>query len=277
MLGLRKPLLPPWRWWPLVSLVALVLVAVIGLSSSRHPQKPQDHTTANNKKYYSAIDDDSTANFAIGAWASVNHDAIEALAAIVSAFFAIVLTGSTIGLWIVTRTAANAAKISADIAKRTLTELERPYIFVDIPKFIPSPIEGRPHNVQYILKNYGRTPAIVRWLKASALAESQKNPVWGEIFNGQIVFKSGDEKEIQPNVRSPLPYPNTTAIGEPPVLLVIEITYSDVFDYIHVNDFTFFESGGSFHAIAGKKYNRSKSEKLPEGVEWTPAWSEKPR
>ncbi len=58
-------------------------------------------------------------------------------------------------------------------------------------------------------------------------------------------------------------------------MLTIEVTYSDVFDYMHVSEFTYFESNGTFHAIAGKKYNRSKSEKLPEGVEWTPEWSEK--
>jgi hypothetical protein len=177
--------------------------------------------------------------------------------------------------------AANAAKISADIAKRTLTELERPYIFVDIPKFIPSPIKDRP-NVQYVLKNYGRTPAIVRWLKATAQTDPPGNqgPIWQEIFNGQIAFKPGEEKEVEPIVRTPFPYPIAPAIRnpqEPFMLLIIEITYSDVFDYMHVSEFTFFESSGSFHAIAGKKYNRSKSEKLPEGVEWTPAWSEKPR
>jgi len=173
--------------------------------------------------------------------------------------------------------AANAAKQSADVAERTFTELERPYIFVDTPKFIPSPIEGA-LNVQYILKNYGRTPAIVRWLKATAKPASPSNNgplTWIEIFSGQIILKSGDEREIQPLHR--MPFPKTPAIGEPSVLLIIEVTYSDVFDYIHVSEFTFFESEGSFHAIAGKKYNRSKSEKLPEGVEWTPVWSEKKR
>jgi hypothetical protein len=44
---------------------------------------------------------------------------------------------------------------------------------------------------------------------------------------------------------------------------------------MHVSEFTYFESNGTFNAIAGMKYNRSKSEKLPEGVEWTPEWSEK--
>jgi hypothetical protein len=211
--------------------------------------------------------------------------------------FTLWLSISTIGLGIVAviqlgflsrqegiaAAAAQAAKTSANVAERTLTELERPYIFVDIPKFVPSPIEGRPHNVQYVLKNYGRTPAIVRWLKASAKPEppSTTGGFWMEVFNGQIVFKPGDEKEVEPLARMPTPYPTRDpvlrAIEEPIILLSIEITYSDVFDYIHVNEFTFFESRGSFHAIAGKKYNRSKSEKLLEGVEWTPAWSEKKR
>jgi len=138
---------------------------------------------------------------------------------------------------------AQAAKISANVAERTLTELERPYIFVDTPKVIPSPIESVSPNVQYILKNYGRTPAIVRWLKATAKLASPSNngpPIWTEIFNGQIVFKSGEEQEIQPLHR--MPFPKTPAIGapsvEPSVLLIIEVTYSDVFDYIHVSEFT---------------------------------------
>ncbi|MGA7384755.1 MAG: hypothetical protein WBW81_08730 [Methylocella sp.] len=58
---------------------------------------------------------------------------------------------------------AQAAKDSADVAKRTFTELERPYIFIDPPKFVPSPINGNPANVQYLLKNYGRTPGILIW------------------------------------------------------------------------------------------------------------------
>ncbi|MGO9234793.1 MAG: hypothetical protein ACLP4V_12210 [Methylocella sp.] len=179
---------------------------------------------------------------------------------------------------------AEAAKQSANVAERTLTELERPYIFVDIPKFVPSQFEGRPPVVQYILKNHGRTPAIVRWLKAQARVlpmnpqdppSEDKAPFWMEIFNGQVVFKNGDEKEIQPNVRMPVAFPKSHLPAGPTTVLTIEVTYSDVFDYMHVSEFTYFESNGTFHAIAGKKYNRSKSEKLPEGVEWTPEWSEK--
>jgi hypothetical protein len=93
----------------------------------------------------------------------------------------------------------------------------------------------------------------------------------------QIILKSGDEKEISPIVRMRVPYPRDPVVGPPAIVLTIEITYSDVFDYMHVSEFTFFKSGSSFDAIAGKKYNRSKSEKLPEGIEWTPAWSKKQR
>jgi hypothetical protein len=160
MLRLRKPLLPPWRWWPLCSLAALVLVAVIGLSLSRHPQKPQDHTTANNKKYYRAVDNDPAASFTIGTWASDNHDAIEALAAIVSAFFAIVLTGSTIGLWIVTRTAANAAQKSAN----ALPAIERAYVFV-VPTIISSKTMPKMKGVSYHFVNHGKTPAIINGIE----------------------------------------------------------------------------------------------------------------
>jgi hypothetical protein len=171
----------------------------------------------------------------------------------------------------------NVMQGQLDESKRTLTELERPYIFVDIPTFTPNKIEGLAPNVQYVLQNYGRTPAIVIWLKATTSQTgppSNKIVNWTEFFNGQIVFKPGERQEIQPLHR--FPYPNyDPAIGRPPILFIINVTYLDVFDYVHCSEFTFFESEGYFYAIGGKKYNHSKSEKLPDTVEWTPAWSEK--
>ncbi|MGA7384754.1 MAG: hypothetical protein WBW81_08725 [Methylocella sp.] len=99
---------------------------------------------------------------------------------------------------------------------------------------------------------------------------NDSHTVWSEIFNGQKIFKSGDEWPIEPHGRAPA-YPVGQPIGEPSRLLIVHITYSDVFDYMHVSEFTFFESEGSFYAISGKEYNRNASAKAPD--KWTPAWS----
>jgi len=96
-------------------------------------------------------------------------------------------------------------------------------------------------------------------------SSEDKAPLWMEIFNGQVVFKNGDEKEIQPNVRMPVAFPKSQIPAGPTTVLTIEVTYSDVFDYMHVSEFTYFESNGTFNAIAGMKYNRSKSEKAARG------------
>jgi hypothetical protein len=175
---------------------------------------------------------------------------------------------------------AEAAKKAANIAEKSLTELERPYVFVQIPKFVPNTIPGRPDRVQYVLKNYGRTPAIVRWFKAEAKRQVANEGGWSNFFNGQIILASGEEREFEVVGGGGMnPYPKSDPLSTDPnqtALLNIEVTYSDVFDYFHVSGFSFFERGGTFYAIGGNQYNRRKSAKLPPGTEWTPAWSDEP-
>jgi hypothetical protein len=171
---------------------------------------------------------------------------------------------------------ADASVKAANIAERTLTELERPYVFVQTPKFAPNAFPGRPDRIQYILKNYGRTPAIVRWFTAAVRTTGQPPKLlWNEIFNGQVILASGEEREFKVvGVAGAMAYPKgDLSVPDSIPVLNIEVTYSDVFDFYHVSAFTFFESQGEFHAIGGEAYNRRKSAKLPPGVEWTPSWS----
>jgi hypothetical protein len=99
----------------------------------------------------------------IGIWADAHHNAIEALAALGSFIFSVILTFSTIGLWIVTGIASNAAKKSADIAEKTLYLTQRAYVSVkpgwsvEVNKF-----DGSIINVGFwtIQENQGETPAV---------------------------------------------------------------------------------------------------------------------
>lgn len=117
--------------------------------------------------------------FAIRTWASSNHDAIEALAAIISLIFTVVLIGANIALWRVTRTAANAAKNAADAADlsaKAITVVERAYVYpiVVSPGAIEECIRGAlacaeddtptPETAEltFRLKNFGKTPAILK-------------------------------------------------------------------------------------------------------------------
>jgi hypothetical protein len=203
------------------------------------------------------------------------------------AIFTMFLVLVSVGLFIsgernvgVARESAHAAEKAANIAEKSLTELERPYIFVQIPKFVPNTIPNRPDRVQYVLKNYGRTPAIVRWFKAEAKRQVANEGGWSNFFNGQIILASGEEREFEVVGGGGMnPYPKSDPLSADPnqtALLNIEVTYSDVFDYFHVSGFSFFERGGTFYAIGGNQYNRRKSAKLPPGTEWTPAWSDEP-
>lgn len=88
-----------------------------------------------------------------------------------------------------TAIAANAARKSADTAERTFTEVERPYVFVQTLRLAP--------NAQYILQNFGRTPAIVRWFTATVRTTGQPTKLlWNEVFNGQVILASGEERQF---------------------------------------------------------------------------------
>jgi hypothetical protein len=102
------------------------------------------------------------------AFVDIHNGAVTAIATIVIAAFTIVLALVTGRQAHLTRIAAEAAKQSAFVAERALTELERPWIFIQGAKLTwrDSQLPGQPRlrNDWYIslkLKNVGRMPAII--------------------------------------------------------------------------------------------------------------------
>jgi hypothetical protein len=133
---------------------------------------------------------------------------VNAIGTLIVAVFTGVLFVATVALFISSEKVAKSAQKSADIAERALTGLERPYVFVQTPKFVANIIPNRPDRVQFILKNYGRTPAIVRWFKAIAMRPGQPASRWFEIFNGQVILaseKSGNLKFLGAVARNHIP------------------------------------------------------------------------
>jgi hypothetical protein len=136
---------------------------------------------------------------------------------------------------------ADAATDQADIAKRTFTDLERPYVFVDTPAIAAddplfNPNGNRLPNIEYRLTNFGRTPAIILWVRTVVHIPNKPEPTYSYIFNGQIVLKNGESTPTQTfssKVWMPLIY---NALQE--TEFTVSITYSDVFEYMHLNEFT---------------------------------------
>lgn len=167
------------RYWPTIPLAIFFALAVYFEWSSASAPRPINQTAGNQQADNRSVDNNSSAFFTIGTWASSNHDAIEALAAIISVIFTVVLVGANISLWRVTRTAANAAKEAADAASvsaKAVAVVERAYVYPIIIAHgaindciqsafawandgTPSPVTTE---LTYRFKNFGKTPAVLK-------------------------------------------------------------------------------------------------------------------
>lgn len=162
------------RFWPTFLIAGFFLAALIGEISSP-PNTPPSHVDqahSNHQNTSSSINDNPTFLLKLGRWADSNHDAIEALSAIGVFILTLVLASSTIGLWIVTRIAADAAKDGADAAKTAaeaaLAALDRPWLHIESLRNIlnnPTSQTERPI-AGFKITNHGKAPASILSIKA---------------------------------------------------------------------------------------------------------------
>lgn len=115
------------------------------------------------------------------------------------AFATLLLTGvtailatSTVGLWIVTNRAAKRQsddmQASIKIAERTLTELERAYIFPSVADVVWVPNESPPtFRFRIKMNSFGRTPAIVKEISVKFNGD---NPLVGNPDMSGAIVKS---------------------------------------------------------------------------------------
>ncbi len=140
---LKKPLLPEWRFWPAFPMGALILVAVLGVSfptpQPQQPAAPQPTDTAANNN----SEKDYPFWKYSGFW---------------TAFFTLTLTGSTIGLWIVTWKAQQITAEQIKIANAEYVASHRPKIRICLLR-IDKLVVGEPFAVQYEVVNIGDTKA----------------------------------------------------------------------------------------------------------------------
>jgi hypothetical protein len=172
------------RYWPTIPLAIFLAVAVFFEWSSANAPRPNPKTNGDQHARNRPVDNDTSVFLTVGTWVSDHHDGIEAAAAILSVVFTVALVGSNIALWLVTRTAANAAKEAADAASRSadgIAVVERAYIYPviighgaigDCIKNALVFYEGDPSKdneparetaeIAFKFKNFGKTPAFLK-------------------------------------------------------------------------------------------------------------------
>jgi hypothetical protein len=171
------------RYWPTIPLALFLAVAIFFEWSSANAPRPIKHSGSDQQTTNRPVNNDPSILLVAGRWIGSHHDAIEAASAIGTAIFTVALFGANLLLWIVTRTAANAAKKAADAANvsaKAVAIVERAYVYPVIighgavEECIKSALvfydevgkEDVPAletaEITYRLKNFGKTPAIVK-------------------------------------------------------------------------------------------------------------------
>lgn len=171
---------------------------------------------------------------------------------------------------------ADEAHRQADAAETTFSGLERPYVFVEqitnakqgspTSSFRPSPFE-------YSVKNFGRTPAIVRTIQTTAyinefIPPGTRKPIdFAEIFNGRhIPAAGGDSWTVEAISIGTLPVINPM-VGT--IMIEINIAYLDVFGAGHCTENLYFMLSSKFVPVG---VNRQKSDKHPPENNWPGSW-----
>jgi hypothetical protein len=201
-----------------------------------------------------------------------NKDEIEAASAFFGAFFTIVLSVSTILLWLVTR------KLAVN-SERALTELERPQVFVEIVESgikadssgLMSTATGKQFEYRFV--NYGRTAAQLIELRTAFPIEASPAMAY------PVDPSQGGRKVPVGAVSGPdKPYretENLMAVCDVSRLIAPDawqkdrlyfigwVRYSDIFHNIYITGFcsVFDPLGNRFVLIGDERYNYTRNER----------------
>lgn len=107
----------------------------------------------------SIVQDIFSSFFAIIEWASANHDAIEAISALTTGMFTVVLALSTVLLW---RSTQRTAKLTLSTLKLSTDEFSathRPKVLVQQVTITEKGDNDRPGIIDFIIANAGETKA----------------------------------------------------------------------------------------------------------------------
>jgi hypothetical protein len=166
-----------------------------------------------------------------------NKEGIEALSGVFVAGFTFTLWRATDKLW-------DATKAAVNVSERVLTDLERPHVYASVPNHVllfaisPDPIRITP-SISFMIKNYGRTPAIIYEIGA------------------QLIIPTGDDilpvaqispiilEQNQTNIRQvTYQWPFNAGLAgqitrnELAFWVIFEVRYRDIFGVTHVTSGT---------------------------------------
>jgi hypothetical protein len=205
-----------------------------------------------------------------------------------TALFTCALFVSTFALWQVTQTAAEAARKSAEIAERSLTDLESPFLYPAIKSssLIPdfrnfelyphpsSPVAPVTPTVEFALHNYGRTPALLRTVSAAfdLLNKIEPNPLLDILHlpSGDPVLQQGHitnyaYKAITVTEVNKSGFASIKG-GVSHLVLSGEVIYADIFgnDWIQTFCLTYYYEAKRFVAADGQYNRRQKKSRVSD-------------
>lgn len=173
-------------------------------------------------------------------WWTITFSALLVIFNGLLAFFTCRLYQSTKKLWIATEKTANAAKKSADVLYAT----ERPYIHADVKVVSGGLKEGvYTIKIQFRVWNYGKTPAIIRWIKIlhngePKIPDGPDESVFPRKFGLCMLSKGTPFIETVPIYMKRQDWENVdTHEATKSIFLLIRVEYTDVFGNPDTKDF----------------------------------------
>lgn len=203
-------------------LFAVVLIcgsfSLLTSTSSLFAQENKSNTELNQ----TSVDKNSSLLRKIGAWAADNHDAIEALSALGSVIFSVVLTGSTVLLWVATNKQARITNDALKLSRDEFVSTWRPKLRVRnivvsrTPKdrelqetFMP----GKALECRFYISNVGGTPT--RITEAFGMAfQSQVDLPMARPYEGKGGNLVIPAKAIRPGQSVPMQFVSDWAMDE---------------------------------------------------------------
>ena len=204
-----------------VPLVAILIGGVLGtLTPANSPNAQENKSNAEHNQ--SSVDQKSSGLPAIRAWATDNHDAIEALSALGSVIFSVVLTGSTVLLWVATNKQARITNDALKLSRDEFVSTWRPKLRVRnivvsrTPKdrelqeiFMP----GKALECRFYISNVGGTPT--RITEAFGMAfQSQVDLPMARPYEGKGGNLFIPAKAIRPGQSVPMQFVSDWAMDE---------------------------------------------------------------
>ena len=171
-------------------------------------------------------------------------------------FFTGLLFIATCGLWYMAvaqgrdlKVSVEAATKSADVAERVLTGVERPYLFAKIegdPRLVQFILTDDFHRILFYIENFGKTPAIITFMKAELVIAHLNEAVEGYGFAGfeptaHTVIAASDKTGLfEAPIKGITQVDSMSLIaGTKRLVLHGEVSYIDMLGTPHETDFCF--------------------------------------